>query len=628
MRYKLHFSSSLWRKPTYKLPRLMAQIMLVGASLYLVVPVYAEGSSTNIVFKDEINKLAPYALHAAKPWTQDEQAYALGLLRTIDRMAPGLLRRATAYRPLVLYRYDGDSNSPATMTAIATHNGIYFGDEVFNQSMDAFMLAHELVHLIDCSSEIEASPEWSSLVRPLIERVDEMLHNDGLRYTVIGLTATESLRLQTKYRDRIQQIGMPSLYSCLNGGEALAEHTAFALRGFKASDEIRKFIDKHFISESFKKEEKKELFHKALDHFASGHNEEALAVYQDILEKYPDFKHVCMYRAFIYRQQNNHDLEFTDLTTALDVLDSAPRLEAATRLRRAAVFGRKGKNADALQDVNGAVNLMPDNPQSYYVRSLLFDLVNDKPAVIKDLTTAIKLNSKYYDAYVKRADAWRLKKEYDNAINDYTHAIELSPSAHLYSMRGFVRYLSGDYGQAIEDFNEAIRLDPKNSYSYRTRGFSHKALGELDKAIADFTAGIGLNAKSTSLHISRGNIWKQKQDYEKAIQDYSRAMEIDPAYANAHNKHAWIKATCPDAEYRDGASAVQSATRACELTNWETDKYIQTLAIAYAENGDFEAAVKWLKKATEMNPGNNVDMRAELLVLFNSGKPFRENPAE
>ena len=56
-------------------------------------------------------------------------------------------------------------------------------------------------------------------------------------------------------------------------------------------------------------------------------------------------------------------------------------------------------------------------------------------------------------------------------------------------------------------------------------------------------------------------------------------------------------ATCPEAKYRDGGKAVESATRACELTKWKSSEFLNTLAAAYAESGDFDAAVTWQTRA-------------------------------
>jgi tetratricopeptide (TPR) repeat protein len=96
---------------------------------------------------------------------------------------------------------------------------------------------------------------------------------------------------------------------------------------------------------------------------------------------------------------------------------------------------------------------------------------------------------------------------------------------------------------------------------------------------------------------------------------------------------ASLQAACPVAEFRDGAKAVELATKACELTNWKDSDYIFILAAAYAEAGDFDSAVKWQKKLIDLVPtdastvlvGVEVDNEATL-KLYKSGKPCRVIP--
>ncbi len=97
---------------------------------------------------------------------------------------------------------------------------------------------------------------------------------------------------------------------------------------------------------------------------------------------------------------------------------------------------------------------------------------------------------------------------------------------------------------------------------------------------------------------------------------------------------ARFQATCPVAELRDGAKAVENATKACELTNWKDWEYLDTLAAAYAEAGDFDSAIKWQQKAIDLLPEDEEEpserrakRRAdfeERLKLYQSGKPYRE----
>jgi tetratricopeptide (TPR) repeat protein len=118
-------------------------------------------------------------------------------------------------------------------------------------------------------------------------------------------------------------------------------------------------------------------------------------------------------------------------------------------------------------------------------------------------------------------------------------------------------------------------------------------------------------------------------NFAEAISDYEEAVRVDPGYAPAFNGLAWLRATCPAAELRDGAKAVEQASKVCELTNWKKAHYVGTLAAAYAETGDFDSAIKWQKKAIDLLTEEEEELHAdfeERLKLYQSGKPYRESP--
>ena len=88
-----------------------------------------------------------------------------------------------------------------------------------------------------------------------------------------------------------------------------------------------------------------------------------------------------------------------------------------------------------------------------------------------------------------------------------------------------------------------------------------------------------------------------------------------------HNGRAWLWATCKDAKFRDGKQAVESATKACELTKWQSPGYLDTLAAAYAESGDFAAAIHWEEKAIELtHDPKSAESHRKNLALFKDHK--------
>jgi tetratricopeptide (TPR) repeat protein len=120
---------------------------------------------------------------------------------------------------------------------------------------------------------------------------------------------------------------------------------------------------------------------------------------------------------------------------------------------------------------------------------------------------------------------------------------------------------------------------------------------------------------------------QRNRRYARAVEDYHSALRFDPNCLPALNDLAWLLATCPRAEFRNGTEAVNLAKQACELTDWNDEHYINTLAAAHAEAGDFEAATKWQKQAIDLLP---YDKHASLqrdyeyrLKQYKSCKPYQ-----
>jgi hypothetical protein len=78
---------------------------------------------------------------------------------------------------------------------------------------------------------------------------------------------------------------------------------------------------------------------------------------------------------------------------------------------------------------------------------------------------------------------------------------------------------------------------------------------------------------------------------------------------------------------RDGKKAIEYATKACELSQWNEAYPLASLAAANAESGNFKEAVKFQKKALEVgfDDKEKKEKAIELLKLYEENKPHREN---
>jgi HEAT repeat protein len=161
--------------------------------------------------------------------------------------------------------------------------------------------------------------------------------------------------------------------------------------------------------------------------------------------------------------------------------------------------------------------------------------------------------------------------------------------------------------QVIQEFG---KLGPK----------AKKALPAIFDALQD---------KDVDVRVAAADVLR-KIDFEKAQRYYEDSIRRESKNSNAHRNLAWLFAACPDAKWRNGNSAVEHATKACELTAWKTPSCLSALAAAFAEKGDFEAAVANQQRALEILISSNGEQDPEVplgrarLQLYQAHKPFRE----
>jgi Flp pilus assembly protein TadD len=216
---------------------------------------------------------------------------------------------------------------------------------------------------------------------------------------------------------------------------------------------------------------------------------------------------------------------------------------------------------------------------------------------VADYTEAIRLDPAFVNAYYNRATAKAAQGRYDLAVVDYTEAIRLDPTfAKAYCNRGVARRHLGQYDLAVADYTEAIRRDPTDSLAYLDRGAARAAQGRHDLAVADSTEAIRLNPTDAEAYCNRGCDRAVLGRYDVAIADFTEAIRLDPTDADAYAYLARIRATCPNAKYRDSKLGVNLATRACDLEGWKNPNTLRMLAAICVEAGDLAAAIKYQEK--------------------------------
>ena len=103
--------------------------------------------------------------------------------------------------------------------------------------------------------------------------------------------------------------------------------------------------------------------------------------------------------------------------------------------------------------------------------------------------------------------------------------IKSKTAIHLY--KGVTYVHKRQYDEAISDYTKAIEINPRFAMAYRTRGTAYFRKRQYDEAISDYTKAIEINPRYVDAYDNRGFIYMVRlEDKKKACADWKRACEL------------------------------------------------------------------------------------------------------
>jgi tetratricopeptide (TPR) repeat protein len=348
---------------------------------------------------------------------------------------------------------------------------------------------------------------------------------------------------------------------------------------------------------------------------------------------------------------------------ALNALDKAVSLtefEPAARSKALVLRANLKKDpAERLADYDQAVKLSPHDVDVLRFRGMFHLTQNHFEPAIADLDAAIALDPKDADTYEARGIAQSLAQKYDEAMESFNKAIELEPdSPAAYTHRARVRAIKGDAPAALHDVEQALKLQPGSVQALQLHAMLLGSAGKFEQALADlnvlrqampdnteillqiallyqadkqpqkaaatYSDVLLADANNVSALRGRADSFLNQGKQAEAIHDYEDALKSEPKDSGVLNNLAWVLATSPEDELRNGKRAIELAKLACEVTEYKQAHILSTLAASYAETGDFETAITWSEKAVELGAEALKGQLAKELESYQSQKPWRE----
>jgi tetratricopeptide (TPR) repeat protein len=228
--------------------------------------------------------------------------------------------------------------------------------------------------------------------------------------------------------------------------------------------------------------------------------------------------------------------------------------------------------------------------EAYIYLAYAHEGVGDMKQCVADLTKYLRSNPGSPQALSDRGFAYVKLGDTANAEKDFSLSIQIEPTAGAYCNRANVWLVLGRGKAALEDCNAALKLEPENLYALANRGSAHRLLGQ----------------------------------YAEAVADYERALKLDGDSFAVLRNFALLRGAAVDGKFRDGKQAVEMASKACAATFERDALSLSSLAVAYAESGDWDAAIKSQKLAAKREKlDKNQAEHKRRLELFEAHQPLR-----
>lgn len=253
------------------------------------------------------------------------------------------------------------------------------------------------------------------------------------------------------------------------------------------------------------------------------------------------------------------------------------------------------------------------------------------PARLPDpLLAALRGRLRNPQSYRDRAFQAAATGDWPEAVARFREAVEAAPDyAAMRLNLGSALERTGDARGAREQFEAAIRLDPRASRAHYSLGLLLERAGRDEAAVERFTAAVEGRPSFVAAHLRLADALRRTGRLEQALSHYQRVIALEPADAEARFGEAMalvrleryraardrltaamavhparpefphalarLLAAAPDGGVRDGARAWELAQALAR--EQQNSAIAETLAMAAAEIGRFEAAVGWQELA-------------------------------
>ena len=290
-----------------------------------------------------------------------------------------------------------------------------------------------------------------------------------------------------------------------------------------------------------------------------------------------------------------------------------------------------GRHSEALAHFREAACLDPCEATLHSNIGMMLGLLGGTDEQIAEYREAIRLKPEFGVVHANLVVALAKQGRSAAAVACVPDALRYAPDDPelLTSLAGVLCGL-GRLEEGAEFCRKALRIDPDMPGAHTNWGNILLAQGNAAEAIVHFREAVRLRPAAALGHSNLAAALLRKGAVAEAIAEQQEALRLVPDLVDGLQRLARLRATWPDARFRNGDEAVSLAERACAITARRDPACLDALAAAYAEAGRLAEAAAAAREAValarEQGRSDVADDIGARLKCYESGKPWRSAP--
>ncbi len=365
----------------------------------------------------------------------------------------------------------------------------------------------------------------------------------------------------------------------------------------RAKDKMGTSMASRYIYETFAGADAQKLLPLGDAYFDEGHWWRAAAVYERVKELAP--LEPVMVKRLAMAQENAGDTEAA-AANYFDYLNAHPKDEQiVSKLKE---WYTAAKNTGKLIELNNMLlDKRPDAAEN--AAKELFALYSSTDKTEQALVLyrdKIAQNPRNFDDLMTIGRLQKKLGRINESIETFIEAVAKGPGNKdaIYEL-AYACHKSGLEDKAMEYFNLYARLDPQGSEATNNLGYVNLAQGKTEKATEMFQAALQGSPGNIRSFLGLAITYSRRGDAGKAEDFCKKILEIDPDYAPALNRLAWLYA-----QQKRNLDDAQKYSIASMRYNENVPDYIDTLSEIYFQQQDYGKAIGLIEKAIKLRPAN------------------------